>query len=98
MLQQPDITAIAAEVARTYLPSGALLGADSRPYEGPYGDDELMVTIKISNDLFPDVTGRQFNLIVGDLQQKLIARGEMRFANINWETDAPPLVDDDEDR
>ena len=97
MLNSPDIDTIAAEVARINLPSGALLSAESRPYEGPYGGDELMVTINISDSLFPEVTGRQFNRIVGDLQQELIARGEMRFANIEWKTDAPPLSEEGED-
>ncbi len=97
MLDRPHIDAIAAKVARIHLPAGALLSVASQPYEGPYGGAELMVTIKISDALFSDVTGRQFTQIVGDLQQHLMAEGEMRFANIDWETDAPPLPQDNED-
>ena len=97
MLDRSDIDAIAAEVARSNLPEGALISTWSQPYDGPYGGDELMVKVVIKDLDFDKVTGRQFTRIVGDLQQRLIARGEMRFANIDWDTDAPPLPDPDQD-
>ena len=96
MLNQPDIDAIAAEVARANLPSGALVSVSSRPYESFSGDEELMVKVVIRDVQFPNVTGGQFGKIVGDLQQELLGRGEMRFAHIEWNTDAPPMTDEDD--
>ena len=97
MLTQSDIDDIAAEIARINLPEEALISTSSQPYDGPYGGDELMVRVIIKDSDFDKVTGRQFTRIVGDLQQRLIARGEMRFATIEWDTDAAPLPDNNED-
>ena len=73
MLDRPHVDAIAAKVARIHLPAGALLSVASQPYEGPYGGAELMVTIKISDALFSDVTGRQFTQIkLNSYSNKLI--------------------------
>ena len=93
MLNQTEISAIARDVALTNLPEGSLVSASSRPYDGPYGADELMVDVVIKKSDFDKVTGRQFNKIVGDLQQRLIERGESRFANIHWDADASNSTD-----
>jgi len=96
MLNQADIDGIADKVARDNLPSGALVSVSSRPYESFSGDEELMVRVVIRDAQFPQVTGDQFGKMVGDLQQELMGRGEMRFAHIEWNTDAAPTPDEDE--
>ena len=93
MLSLPQIDVVAADVAAASLPSGALIRAESRLYDGMDSDDQLLVMVVIRDSEFPRITGQHVLELVHQLQQRLQADGEDRFATVEFATDEELAAD-----
>ncbi len=92
MLSLPQIDAVAADVAAASLPSGALIRAESRLYDGMDGD-QLRVMVVVRDSEFPHITGQHALKLIWQLQQRLQADGEDRFATVEFATDEELAAD-----
>ncbi len=93
MLSLPQIDAAAADVAAAALPPGALIRAESWAYDGMDNEDQLRVMLVVKESEFPRITGQHLLELVYQLQVRLQADGEDRFAVVEFATDEELAAD-----
>jgi len=87
MLEISQIDAIAAEVGRALLPAGAVVDAHSRPASGEDGEEQLWVRMVITDNAIDRINGENALNTIYELQQRLMAEGENRFAVVQFVSD-----------
>jgi len=87
MLDVSQVTEIGAKVAHDYLPPGSVVDVTSCEREGPDGEDIFKVLVVLRAEDLPRVTGEQYANVIYQLQVRLMAQGDDRFAVLSWATD-----------
>jgi hypothetical protein len=87
MLTNERIRRIAADIADGRLPPRPVVRVTSAPDIGTDGEYTLRVLVVLRAASPADVTGDQAATLLSDLQDRLRADGETRFASIEYATD-----------
>ena len=93
MLDLLQIDAIADAVARAFLPPDAVIQAHSWPDSGEDGEEQLRVMLVIREKAINDINGENALNTISELQQRLLAQGENRFAVVEFASDLEIAAD-----